>query len=276
LVHDAYRAYAYFRWVDDWLDQEIRRKSDRLEFVNRQYALINDCYSGKWPKDVSAEEQMLVDLVAGDKETNSGLQSYIRNMMVVMAFDAERRNRLISQDELNQYAHSLAVGVTEAMHYFIGHNDPSPHNAARYLAVEAAHITHMLRDTLDDYEAGYFNIPREFLQANKISPLDVDSTTYRAWVMSRVQLARTYFLKGRAYLGQVKNLRCRLAGYAYTARFENVLAAIERDDYFLRPDYRECKTVQAGAQMSLTVLWSALANRDHEAGSKALTIRQIS
>ena len=41
LMHDAYRAYAYFRWVDDWIDQEKRRKDDRVAFVNRQNALID-------------------------------------------------------------------------------------------------------------------------------------------------------------------------------------------------------------------------------------------
>jgi len=265
-VYDAYRAYAYFRWVDDWLDQDIRRKSDRIAFVNRQNALINNCYRGRWPDSVSAEEQMLVDLVAGDKETNSGLQSYIRNMMAVMAFDAERRNRLVSQSELAGYARSLAVGVTEALHYFIGHDSPSPQNEARYLAAEAAHITHMLRDTAEDNEAGYFNIPREFLRMNRISPLDVDRSAYRGWVQSRVNLARSYFRQGKAYLAQVKNLRCQLAGYAYTARFEGVLAAIERDGYTLRPNYREFKTMKAGAQMSLSVLLSIFADRNPEAG----------
>jgi hypothetical protein len=46
----------------------------------------------------------------------------------------------------------------------------------------------------------------------------------------------------------VENPRCRLAGYAYMARFDGVLAAIEREDYRLRPAYPERK--QAGA-----VLW---------------------
>jgi len=29
----------------------------------------------------------------------------------------------------------------------------------RYLAVTGAHITHMLRDAVEDAEAGYYNIP---------------------------------------------------------------------------------------------------------------------
>ena len=83
------------------------------------------CYRGEIPDDLSAEEWMLVDLVRNDTEKNSGLQSYLRNMMAVMIFDAERRGQVIIQAELSGYSRALAVAVTEAMYYFIGHDDPS-------------------------------------------------------------------------------------------------------------------------------------------------------
>jgi hypothetical protein len=41
LMHDAYRAYAYFRWVDDWIDQGTRQKNDGVAFVDRQKPLIH-------------------------------------------------------------------------------------------------------------------------------------------------------------------------------------------------------------------------------------------
>ena len=49
LVDDAYRAYAYFRWLDDWLDQEPRPRSERLAFVRRQQALIDSCAHADQP-----------------------------------------------------------------------------------------------------------------------------------------------------------------------------------------------------------------------------------
>jgi hypothetical protein len=125
-VLDAYRAYAYFRWVDDQLDQYGGEKRERIVFVEHQQALMDRCYQGEWHADPTDEEQMLVDLIRRDYDKNSGLQSYIRNMMAVMAFDAERRGRLASQQELTDYSLHLAVAVTDAMHYFIGHDDPSP------------------------------------------------------------------------------------------------------------------------------------------------------
>ncbi len=244
-VADAYRAYAYFRWVDDALDTESGLSSERGVFIQRQMSLMESCYRGELVQDVTIEEQMLIELIQSDTEKNSGLQSYLRNMMAVMAFDAVRRGRLISQSELNEYSRLLASAVTEAMHHFIGHCCYSPQNEARYLAVTAAHITHMLRDTFDDIQAGYFNIPREVLDVNRIAPQDVGSDGYRAWVQNRVQLARTYFKLGREYLSEVENPRCRLAGLAYTARFECLLDLIEQDGYVLRTAYPERKGLGA-------------------------------
>ncbi len=264
LVADAYRAYAYFRWVDDTLDagsisgpvlSEVEA-SERRAFINRQMSLLDGCYRDESALDVTVEEQMLVELIRGDREKNSGLQSYLRNMMAVMAFDADRRGRIISQDELNEYTRCLASAVTEAMHYFIGHGCYSPHGEVRYLAVIAAHITHMLRDTFGDVQAGYFNISREVLDTNHISPQDVQSDAYRAWVRSRVGLARTYFKAGREYLAQVENPRCRLAGFAYTARFEWLLDTIEMENFYLRPAYNERKSFGTGLRMS----WLALSS----------------
>jgi phytoene/squalene synthetase len=196
-VSEVYRAYAYFRWVDDCLDHEGLDRSEGIAFINRQQQLLDCGYRDHWPDDLSREERMLRRLVKSDRTMNSGLQAYLRHMMAVMAFDAGRRGRLISQSELDEYAHRLARAVTEALHYFIGHDDASPQNEARYLAATAAHISHMLRDTLEDAALGYYNIPREFLRAYQIGPHDVDTEPYRAWVQSRVQLARRYLRRAR-------------------------------------------------------------------------------
>ena len=257
-VEDAYRAYGYFRWVDDVLDADSGSGSERRAFLERQKSLLESCYRGESPRDVDIQEMMLVELVQHDHEKNSGLQSYLRNMMLVMDFDARRRGRLISQVELNEYTRSLASAVTEAMHYFIGNGDFAPHDETRYLAVSAAHITHMLRDTFEDVQSGYYNIPREVLEANHVGPQDVQSDAYRAWVKSRVQLAREYFKVGRGYLARVQNRRCRLAGFAYIARFAWLLDTIEREGYSLRPEYDERKRVGTGLRMSWLALSSML------------------
>ena len=257
-VPDAYRTYAYFRWVDDQLDLGLSGQDERITFVERQEALMEQLYRGETPRDLTAEEGMLAELVFSDRETHSGLQTYIRNMMAVMVFDACRRGCLISQKELNDYSRWLAIAVTEAMHYFIGHDNASPVDERRYLAVTAAHIVHMLRDAREDTPAGYVNIPREFLQSHGIDANDLDSVPYRTWVRSRVELARACFKSGVGYLVQVENTRCRLAGYAYTARFIAILDDIERDGCRLPSGYSERKHPGAALRMSWSMLGMAL------------------
>jgi hypothetical protein len=152
--------------------------------------------------------------------------------------------------ELNEYTRWLATAVMECIHYFIGHDDFAPHDETRYLAVAGAHIAHMLRDTFDDAQIGYYNIPHEVLETNHIRPQDVQSEAYHAWIKSRVLLAREYFQAGKDYFARVENLRCRLACYAYIARFEWLLDTIEQENYQLRPQYDERKSIGIGLRMS--------------------------
>lgn len=268
-VEDAYRAYAYFRWVDDCLDAAVHEASESRSFAAKQRDLVDRCYAGDPPAKVSPEESILVDLIRSNPDRGGALAAYVDNMMAVMCFDAERRGRIISQLELNEYQRRLAVAVTEAMHYFIGCHAAAPRSAERYLAVTGAHITHMLRDTREDIQAGYFNISSEFLRGRGISPWDVDDEAYRGWVRLRIDLARRHFAAGRRYLRQVPSPRCRLAAYAYTARFEIVLDMIESDGCILRHDYGACKTLGAGLRMTGSVLRSALGFDAPEAAHRS-------
>lgn len=238
-VAEAFQAYAYFRWVDDHLDQPAGSQTERLAFLKRQEDLVKQCEWGQVPSNLSAEEKLLVDLLRSDPNPQSGLRAYIQNMMAVMRFDTERRGRMITQDELGTYTHWLAVAVTEALHYFIGHRCPTPHDETRYQAVTAAHIVHMLRDTFEDTCLGYYNLPREVAEAGHITPQDFHSPPYREWVRYRVSQARHLFGQGKIYLSRIQNLRCRLAGFAYIGRFECVLRSIENEGYLLRPEYPE-------------------------------------
>jgi phytoene/squalene synthetase len=248
-LNQAYRTYAYFRWADDILDASFDSAQDsqeeRIAFVQRQRGLLDDLYQGVTPLDLNPPEEFLVDLVQSDPDPESGLYLYLDNMMRVLEFDAKRRGKEITQEELDQYVQDLAVAVTEVLHYLIGHEQPGSQTEDRYHAVTAAHITHMLRDALDDAQHGYYNIPGKYLREHDITAFDVDTKAYRDWVSSQVALARTYFKSGRIYLSRLKNIRTKLAGFLYTARFEWMLRVIERENYSLRSEYPERKKIPA-------------------------------
>jgi len=253
---DAFRSYAYFRWLDDQLDTDGLPADERLALIDREQALLDAC-SRRAPVQVMNEnEEMLVELLQAGNRQDSGLRAYLHSLMRVMRFDTARRGRLISQAELAAYTQWLAVAVTENLHHFLCPSMPAPRAAGRYMAVSAAHITHMLRDTFADIEAGYFNIPREALQAGRIAACDVHSDAYRGWVRERVLLARQQFKAGRRYLMSCRSLRLRAAVCSYAARFEAVLAAIEADGFRLREHY----AVSAGLRGVLRMGWAALAS----------------
>jgi phytoene/squalene synthetase len=260
LVADAYRAYAYFRWVDDVVDQGQLAPGERLAFLTRQQEIMTRCGQGQRPDWLFAEERLVADLVRAHPVDNEGLNVYLNQMMAVMVFDAERQYRLISQAELAEYTRMLATAVTEALHYFIGHHGSSPQDETRYLAVTGAHITHMLRDAVEDTAVGYFNIPNEFLETHGITPTDVNHNAYRLWVQERAQLARRCLAAGRTYLARVENRRCRLAGYAYIGRFELVLDLIEKDAYRLRPAYPQRKSKRAALKIGLAAFRQTIAS----------------
>ncbi len=106
-------------------------------------------------------------------------------------------------------------------------------HAARYSAVTAAHISHMLRDAAEDVHAGYFNIPREVLEAEDISPTALTARGYRHWVRGRVALAEALFRDGKRYIRSVPCWRARLSGLVYCASFESVLGRVKRNGYSL-------------------------------------------
>ena len=239
LVSDFDRAYAYFRWADDIIDVSSQSGDERTSFIRRQRELIDRLYRNERPDDLTPEEEIAANLISHDKGENSGLQSFIRNMFAIIEFDAYRKGRLISQQELTWYSNCLGKAVTDGLQYFIGNGHPYPVTDNRLLAAIAAHIAHLLRDMLLDTADGFINIPREYLETHGISPEDVDSPPFRAWVRERVEQARQYFREGKRYLDELDVLRCKMAGYWYCLRFEGVLDTIERDGYILRAVYNE-------------------------------------
>ncbi len=238
LLSDFFRAYAYFRWADDFIDITSQSKDERISFIKRQRKLIDDLYNNKHPSNLIPEEKMLADLIHHDNGENSGLRSFISNMFAIIEFDAYRKGRAINRQELTWYQNSLSKSVTDGLQYFIGNNSPYPAGENRYLAATAAHIAHLLRDMIHDIENGFINIPQEYLDKHGIGPGDVDSPPFQAWVRNRVELAREYFREGKRYLDSLDVLRCKIMGYWYCARFEGILDIIERDGYILRAVYK--------------------------------------
>ena len=260
---DAFALYAYFRWLDDTVDERLGDRDERLAFVERQRALLVRAAAGARPSGLSPDEALLVGLARPDRPDRAGQRGdavllSLHAMLDVMEFDAQRRGRPVTQQELDDYTQDLAVAVTEALHHCIGHGCRSAHDETRYVAVTGAHVAHMLRDLVEDLDAGYLNVPSELLVDGQLSRDDLLSPELRAWVRDRVALARSCFATGRRCLARADSARCRLAGHAYIARFEWVLDAVEADGYRLRPSYPQRATLRGGLRIAADGARSAL------------------
>ena len=193
-MDDFFRAYAYFRWADDIIDAVSQTDTERTVFARRQRELIERLYRNEPVGGLAPEEAIVADLIRRYGAAETGLQSFIRNMLTVIEFDAYRKGRVVSQQELAWYTDCLAISVTDGIQFFIGYDHIYPLVENRLSAARGAHIAHMLRDMLVDIGDGFINIPREYLETHAIGPEEMDSAPYRAWVRQRVGQARADFV----------------------------------------------------------------------------------
>ena len=52
---DCYRAYSYFRWADDVIDQHCQSPGERIDFIERQIRLVNGLCKNESFEDLSPE-----------------------------------------------------------------------------------------------------------------------------------------------------------------------------------------------------------------------------
>ena len=242
---DSFKAYAYLRWIDDQIDEKLKTEAECVQFMKRQKQIVQAAYQGsRLPKLVN-EEQMVVELIVKNRTNNPRLKSFVVNFVEVIDFDAGRKNRQVTKEKLEWYSDLVAKAVTDGIMHFIDHGVQYPATREKYLAARGAHIAHMLRDMFEDEKEGFINIPGEYLRQHNLKPLEVDKPEYRLYVREQVELARKYLGEGKKYIDRLEGLRVKMAAHWYCARFEPILDVIERDNFRLRQDYDEYKSLKS-------------------------------
>ncbi len=233
LVNDGYKAYAYFRWIDDQVDVFIKGDQVRHEFIQRQRNIIEATYNQIAISDLTPEEEMIVELIKTEPSRDSRLASYILNLFNIIEFDVYRKGKLITEKELDWYSESLGKSVTDCIAHFIDHDKTYPNTANKYDAATASHVIHMLRDYQEDLADGFMNIPKEYLDENKIQPTDIKNQVLKEWVKMRIEEAKQKFISGREYINQIPSLRSKIAATLYCVRFEWLMTEYEKNNYNL-------------------------------------------
>jgi phytoene/squalene synthetase len=228
LINDAYKAYAYFRWMDDMADDVITDSTERLKFVARQKKLINNAYNGIFIKTKFPEEELILNLIKYNSQKKSLLHSYVVNFYSIIAFDAKRHGKLVTDKQLEWYSNRIGVAVTDCISFFIGNSTSPTPGMAQYKAATAAHIVHMLRDLKEDIPHGFINISKEFLVKNNLNKIDLNKINLDRWLNEKCKVARIYFKEGRKYIKNIPVFRRKLAAWLYCLRFEPFLKKLER------------------------------------------------
>lgn len=238
LVNDAFKAYAYFRWIDDQVDKYLPNCIECKNFIKRQKKIIKNAYSHIEQSNLKPEEKIITELIKSDDKQKSKLNSYITNLFSIIEFDNYRKGRFINQKELIWYSDNLGKAVTDCIQYFIGNNTYYPDLKYRYSAAIAAHIIHMLRDYSEDQKENYLNAPEKYIEKINKYPENNQNIPSKTWIKNRIKLARKNFELGKMYIDQVPVLRYKIATRLYCARFELLMETIEKDNYILRPVYK--------------------------------------
>jgi phytoene/squalene synthetase len=254
--------YGYFRWVDDQVDERLKTRKSRVAFMRRQDKIVSSAYADKTVPDLAPQERLITDLIVSDREDRR-LRSFIMNFLRIISFDARRIGMRVTKMQLAWYSKTLAVAVTDCIQYFIDHDFAYPESPNRYGAAIGAHITHMLRDYYEDLDAGFINIPTEYLRSHGIGPGDTDSVAFRLWVMDRVASARRYLQNGMEYWEALPIFRGKLAAYWYCVRFTGVLDTIEKDGFVLRRSYPRKKSPLRYLKIITMAVQVALAHMLH-------------
>jgi phytoene/squalene synthetase len=223
--------YAYFRWVDDFIDDPMHSERSCRAFITCQQKLIDAAYQGEiWSTD-RIEEQMVQYLVEVDFQER--LKPYIQDMLAALVWDTRRRGQFSDRSALQAYSLALGRAYTNALQAFVTQSHVYPDAPGRYAAGTAAHLVHLLRDFVQDWEAGYYNISRQEMAEFGLdaAPFDFEGEAFRNWVRVVAQRARGLFRDGQRYLDSLQVYRCKLLGYLYCVRYEILLDQIEHQGY---------------------------------------------
>jgi len=245
--------YAYFRWLDDYIDESGTESFLCRQMVASQKELLVEAYSDPRMSASSIRESMLVTVANFDKSRRMLLKTSIFDMFSALECDSYRRGTVVSSKELAQYSYWLGRSYTKALQACIAYPYEYPDHGYKYYAGVGAHITHIVRDLFEDLAMGYINISKEDIRRYSIDIRCPTATSLRAWTQKTVLSARKYLNWGKLYLNTLPIFRCRLMGYLYCSRYEMVLDAIEDANYDLSMNRSE--SVRKGKYY-----WQAISN----------------
>ncbi|NWF90439.1 MAG: hypothetical protein HXY50_13380 [Ignavibacteriaceae bacterium] len=166
-------SFAYLRWVDDFVDNPNIAVSDKEKLVNRQKFLIQQYAKKHFEEYKLPEEAFLYHFIEYANKVNAQiLINAAKKMVEAIGMDVDRLkgDGIFSEAELNFYINTLSKALYDIIIYFFL---PGQYQSVQNVLTGRFQArAFMMRDIIEDIDAGFINIPREDINKFK---LDINS-----------------------------------------------------------------------------------------------------
>jgi phytoene/squalene synthetase len=182
------RVYAYFRWVDDWVDVPDRALLGAAAFVRAQAQALGQARPG------APEPERALGRVRSDPVWWPRIESAVRLMLEALAFDAARGRE--PQPEAAIEAQIARVGDAYLAAVWACSGAPGRVPAGLLPLARGATRAHLVRDQEIDAQLGYCNVPAE-----RVAGASPTAEELAAWSRDFAGRAARELASGRAALG---------------------------------------------------------------------------
>jgi phytoene/squalene synthetase len=208
-------AYAYFRWLDDVLDNKDVSTEESINILARESFFISSLYENKSPQSKCIEEKYISFVICKDLLDNNGFRVIIDGFMSALSWDIKRKHRIPTQQELDEYSLRLGRSYYQCLVFGLDfHPSDKCFKDVGEICGVAAHLAHILRDFFFDLSIGYVNISQEDVTKYHID-LSLKNPELRQnlkpWSRDVIFKSTDMFKKGMKSINKIPSFKARLA-----------------------------------------------------------------
>jgi phytoene/squalene synthetase len=184
-------SYAYFRLVDDFVDDPKTSVAEKREFIERQKNFVKSCWNNSAVEPQTKEEYFVYYFIEYSLQNNlEKLIESIYGMIDSISWDVDRLSGdgVFSEEQLYNYGSMQSESVQNILYYFMSGNDPKEYKHDNLdLSITNTRML-MLRDLEEDIDAGFINISREDVEKYGLNIRDLKKDeNLNLWIKDQVQ-----------------------------------------------------------------------------------------
>ena len=184
----AYFCYHYFRWVDDYIDNNSIPLKDKKSFYNEQVSKVTSCINREFVQTNFVEELFLRYLIEFLHERNAHfLMEDLKLLLKTIGDDIRRQENggIFSQDEMQNYMNDILRSFFIITNYFL-HPKIALQYRNDFIYLRTLVHIFLVNDLAEDFELGYINLSSEDLQQYHIDSTNLlTDKNLKIWFIDR-------------------------------------------------------------------------------------------